>query len=187
MSVSSHSAGLLQRPPYAAELGVDLGDHAVVERPDDAERRLVPVGNLAFGAGDELGLLLPGIFPGEVWVALRRCLERGLCAEGRAVIGIVHRVVGFGHDEGRMRADEGDMREPGVTPVLLAQPADELAGQKGRRRLVAGIDGRRSRDLGLARDLPDGGCREGRRGNRHRARQARTATASGARAGAGAW
>ena len=67
-------------------------------------------------------------------------------SEGGSLLRLVHGVVRFRHDEGRMRADKGKMREPRCAALLLAQPADEFAGQESRRRLVAGVDRRRVAD-----------------------------------------
>ena len=52
-------AGCLDRRPDAAELRVDLRDHAVVERADRAELALAEFAHLALHAGQELRLLLP--------------------------------------------------------------------------------------------------------------------------------
>ena len=72
--------------------------------------------------------------------------------EGRPSSGIVHLVEWRRHDEGRVRADEGDMREPAL--VLLAEPADEFSRKEGGRRLVLRVDRRR---IGDPRAGP--GCR----------------------------
>ena len=129
-------ARCLHRLPDAAELCVDLGDHAVIDGADAAEIFLAPIRHLALDAGNEFGPILPAKIVGEIGVAFRLGLPICSAPESGAVGRVVHGVVGLRHDERRVRADEGDMREPRRGLLLLAKPADEFAGQEGGRRLV---------------------------------------------------
>ena len=54
-----------ERRQDIAKLGVDLGNHPVVDRPDFSEGVLVPVGDPATRAGQEIVLSLPGKLVGE--------------------------------------------------------------------------------------------------------------------------
>ncbi len=158
-------AGCLDRCPDAAELRVDLRDHAVVDRADLRGTRPRPKSRtLPFAPGRKFRL-------SSAWRARSRDRD-GLAASSRQSpprrkagpsAGSYMRVVGFRHDEGRMRADEGEMREPGRALLLLAKPADEFAGQERRRRLVRGIDRRRVGDGLAGAPSPGDGCRDSRR------------------------
>ncbi len=54
---------------------------------------------------------------------------------------------GAGTMKGGCGYDEGEMGEPGYRAILLAQPANELAGEERRRRLVGAVDGWRAGDF----------------------------------------
>src|SRR3569833_4120966 len=138
-------ASRLDRRKGAAELCIDLGDHTEIGRLDLAEVFLAEVRDTPARAGDEI---CEGHEPEQVpkqRMHRRFRLNRRRAAKLANLVRREHRVVGLRHDERRMRAQEAQMREP--RRLLLAEPADELAGEERRLRLVLAVAGRRAGDL----------------------------------------
>ncbi len=131
--------GGLQPRNQTADLAIHFRDHAPIGRPDLADIVLGPIRHQPVARPDDvmLGSMLP-----RQPVIDERIIAAFLCrrfgsGESGAVDRVVHGVEGFGHHEGRMRAQEGDMGAPRlVIARLLFHPAQEFARQEGRLGLV---------------------------------------------------
>ena len=124
-----HLVGFLQMVEHAADLVVDLGNHAAIGGAHLGHRRFVHAGNHALGAGEEARLAGVVQVVAEQRMLRRLGLGRGRAHRAGHVLGLVHVVIGRADHEGRVRAVIAEMQEERF-PVAALEVFQSLLGEE---------------------------------------------------------